>query len=279
MIVAVTGAGGLTGGAVVAELAARGVRVRAIVRAAGRVHEAFETRVADLCDPGAAERALAGADVLIHVAGITLGPVLARLPALARARRVVVVSSAAVRSRHRASAALYRAGEDALRAVRPDVTVVRPTMIYGSVRDRNVHHAIAFARRFRVLPLFGDGTARLQPIHYADVAAAVAALAEVGEPGTTIEAGGGAPVTLEDAARAIFAALGLRPRLMRLPLGPSAAVAMALERRRDGRIAERILRFAEDRTVDNAMLLAATGVRPRQFARGVADEVREMGLA
>ena len=193
---------------------------------------------------------------------------------LAPIDRVVAVSSAAVSSRSRASAAMYRAGEEALVALHPGVVFVRPTMIYGSPRDRNVHHAIDFARRFRFLPLVGDGAARIQPIHFRDLAAAVAELVASDASGV-VHAGGAAPITLRAAAGAIFDALGREQRIVRVPYRLARAAAAVGERVTRRRIGERVDRMLEERTVDNARLLALTSVRPRDFPAGVRDQVHE----
>ncbi len=165
MTVLVTGAAGLTGGAVVRLLAARGERVLAVVRREEQrapLAASAEVAVADCADSAALAPLLARADALVHVAGIHLGPALAASGELARPRRAVAISTAGILSRHRASVAVYRAGEEALRRARPDITLVRPTMIYGSPLDRNVHHVIGLAERFHALPLVGSGEALLQ---------------------------------------------------------------------------------------------------------------------
>jgi len=282
MTVLVTGAAGLTGGAVVRLLAARGERVLAVVRReeqrAQLMAAAAEVAIADCADPAALAPLLARADALVHVAGIHLGSALAASGELARPARAVAISTAGILSRHRASVAVYRAGEEALRRVRPDITLVRPTMIYGSPLDRNVHHVIGLVERFHALPLVGDGQALLQPIHYEDLAAATVALldADAGEP---VPAGGAAPLTLREAALAIFAALGVAPRLIRAPRWPALVLAGAVDAVRGSRLRERILRLTEDRSTDNTLLVALTGIHPRTFAEGVRDEVRAIRAA
>ena len=275
MRVAVTGAAGLTGGAVVEALAERGHTVRALVRRDVAVPSAAERLTADVTDPSAMERALADMDGLVHVAGIRLGPDLVRTNGLGRLRRLVVISTAGIHSSHRSSVESYRRGEAALQAALPAVLFVRPTMIYGSRRDRNVHHAIDFARRFRFLPLVGRGAARIQPIHYRDLASAIAELA-TGPATGVVHAGGAAPVTLDGAAAAIFDALGLARRTVHVPYRLARASAGVAERVLRRRLVERVDRMLEERTVDNARLLELTTTRPRDFAAGVRDQVREM---
>jgi nucleoside-diphosphate-sugar epimerase len=213
-------------------------------------------------------------DVLVHVAGIRLGDALARLRNLVAPEHVVVVSSAAVNSKHRASASIYRAGEQALLAARPDTVLLRPTMIYGSSRDRNIHHVLAFARRYRFLPLVGDGSALVQPVHFIDVAAAVVALVGVRAP-QPLEIGAAAAVTLLSAAETMLAAVGVPLRIIHVPSSPTLRLAQLLDSVRGSRIGERIERMLEDRTADNAAISAATGIVPRSFGVGVRQQVAD----
>lgn len=274
-----TGAAGLTGGEVVRALAARGFQVRALVRSAEQrrqVDGAAEIVVGDCRDSGRMVELINGCDAVVHVAGIQLGAALARVPELREAASLVVVSSAGVYSRHRSSAVQYRAGEDALRAAHPRAVIVRPTMIYGSAQDRNVHHVIAFARKFRCLPIVGRGRALVQPIHYVDLAHALIDLVAVPGP-LVIDAGGEAALTMRDAARAIFDGLQIAPRFVPVPFAAAMTGATVVDHMRATRWRERVERMLEDRTADNRSLIGNTGVRPRSFPAGVREEIASLG--
>jgi nucleoside-diphosphate-sugar epimerase len=66
---------------------------------------------------------------------------------------------------------LFRTGRDTGAAV----TVLRPTLLYGSGRDRSLTPLVALARRWRVLPLPSTARGLRQPVHVDDVAAAILA--------------------------------------------------------------------------------------------------------
>lgn len=270
-----TGAAGLTGGEICRGLLERGHHVTAVVRRPEQrpsVAAGADVIVADCFDAERMDGLLGRHDVFVHVAGIRLGEALARLRNLAEPQHVVVVSSAAVNSKHRASASIYRSGERAILGVRPDAVLLRPTMIYGSRKDRNVHHVLAFARRYRFLPLIGDGAALVQPVHFSDVAAAAVAL--VGKTAMRpLEIGAAAAVTLRSAAETMLAAIGEPPRLVQVPFGPALGLARLADLVRGSRISEKVERMLEDRTADNAAVIAATGIVPRSFAVGISQQV------
>jgi uncharacterized protein YbjT (DUF2867 family) len=273
----VTGAGGLTGGAVAGELLRADHEVIGVTRtraSAAMVPDGAEVVVADCRDAAAMRPLLARADSLVHVAGILLASEVASA-GLTRLSRVVALSTAGIYSRSRASAPLYAKNEEAIRAAHPRATLVRPTMIYGSPRDRNVHRAIEVARRWRALPVPLGHPALVQPIHYADLALAVARIVDTDASGV-IDAGGPDSLGVRDVARAIFHALGLPPRLLPVPLRAAIPLARVVDALTASRWSERLERLREDRTVDNARLLQLTGVRLRGFDEGVREEVAMM---
>lgn len=274
MTIIVTGAGGLTGGAITRRLIERGEHVVAVSRRDPGFSGAT-TVIGDVGDPAVLGSHLRDSRAVVHVAGILEGIRLARVSGLAAVPRLVVISSAGVYSRHRVSANAYLAGEQALAAAHPRAVFVRPTMIYGSSRDRNIHHVIRFADRFGVLPQLGDGKAHLQPIHFEDLAMATVALLPSDRTGT-IDAGGGAPVALRVLLREVFAALGRPARVVRLPMAPFLLAGRLVDRASGRRVSERIERMSEERTVDNAELVAATGIEPRALQQGIRDQVALM---
>lgn len=278
MRVVVTGATGLVAGSIVRELVRRGHDVIGTTRRP-ETQERIErlgasALVVQPTGPTSLASVVANADGLIHVAGIRNTSFVANA-GLDRLRRVVAISSAAIGSRSHRSAAQYRAGEEAMRRAHARTLFVRPTMIYGSMRDHNVHHVINAARRWRVLPLPDGGRALIQPIHYSDLAVATVSLFESDASGV-VAAGGPGPITTRAAARAIFRALGLTERLIPLPVAAALPVARMIDRVRGSRLVEMLERTREDRVVDNARLSELTNIRLRSFDEGVGAEVAEM---
>lgn len=79
------------------------------------------------------------------------------------------------------SAAIYAqskaAGEAGVRAVYPDATIVRPSVVFGP-EDQFFNRFGAMARLFPALPLIGGGHTRFQPVFVGDVAQALVAAIE-----------------------------------------------------------------------------------------------------
>ncbi len=98
-------------------------------------------------------------------------------------------------------------------------TILRPTLIYGEGRDRNIAELARFVRRFGFFPVLGAAAGLRQPVHADDVAAAcVAALLSPAAAGRAYNLSGGETLSYRAMAERVFAALGRRPRLLPVPL-------------------------------------------------------------
>ena len=240
-LVTVTGATGFLGRYLVRALAADGWRIRVLARR-DVVHPLWrelEVDVApgDLADDRALDRACAGADVVIHGAGLIKARSRAAFFAVNEqgARRVaeraegavLLISSLAAREPGLSDyAASKRAGEIAAQAVLGDrLTIVRPPALYGP-GDSETLPLFQLAAASPVLPLL-DPKARMAMMHVEDAARQIAALAGLASGGT---------VSLSDPRpqgygwREVFQtaanAFGRRPRFQRIPNAALSLVAM-----------------------------------------------------
>ena len=120
-------------------------------------------------------------------------PLLERLAA-STVRRAVFVSTTSIFTALPAPSRHVRLdAEAAVTASSLDWTILRPTMIYGSARDRNISRLLRFLHRWPIFPLCGD--ALWQPVHVEDLAdAVVAALDTPATIGRTYNLPGASPL-------------------------------------------------------------------------------------
>ena len=169
MRILLTGGTGLLGGALLGLLLAEGVGTRCLVRAdspnASRLDgERVEVFHGDAREEEDLYRALRDTDALLHVAGIEHAPPVVRAARRADVERLVVVGSTSAHSGY-----AFRSGpklrmEEVVRGSGLAWSIVRPSMIYGSELDRNVHRLLRFLDRSPVFPVFGQGTDLWQPV-------------------------------------------------------------------------------------------------------------------
>jgi nucleoside-diphosphate-sugar epimerase len=278
----VTGATGFTGPFVVQALRETfpELAIRCVVRPTsdtGRLAP-FRVEVAtfDLRDPALVD-AFTGADTLVNVASLGFDWTDNVIAAAQRAglRRAVFISTTAILTRLTvASKPVRERGERLVMASGLDWTILRPTMIYGTPGDRNIVRLIKFVERWPVVPVIAPNALQ-QPVHVADVAAAVAgALAHPVTIGRVYNLSGAAPLPLASIVRTVSGALGRSRLLVPVPLWPIKAVltAWAVVARPPVSV-EQVNRIEEDKSFDHAEAARDFGFRPRSFADGVGQEI------
>jgi len=108
--------------------------------------------------------------------------------------------------------------------------ILRPTLIYGLGRDKNITELARFIRRFRILPLLGRADGLRQPIHARDVGVAcVAALRAAAATGRAYDLSGGETITYREMVARLFASLAQPVRLVQIPL-PAFRLAVSMLR-------------------------------------------------
>ena len=233
-LLAITGATGFVGQAVLDHAARAGLEVRALARRPQEPRAGVEWVQGDLADKAALRRLVGRASVVIHIAGVVSAPdeagfregnVAGTLNVVEAALnagvpRFVHVSSLSARE---PGLSLYGAsklaGERMVKASCLDWTVVRPPAVYGP-RDTEMFELFKLARR-GIVPLPPEG--RLSIIHVGDLARLLLALIPGGEDVTHKvfepddgQPGGWTPVGL---AKAIGVAEGRRVAAVPLPPG------------------------------------------------------------
>ncbi len=289
MRVLLTGATGLLGGALLELLLARGHEVRCLVREGSPRASRLDPRRVELAsgdagDAGALSRALSGVEALLHVAGIEHAPAVLEAARGMEDPRVVVVGSTSAHS-----AFDFRSGpkvrmERIVRESGLRYTIVRPSMIYGSELDKNVHRLLRFLDRSPLFPMFGSGENLWQPVYHEDCARGTyEALVRPATVGQSYDLPGAEPLPYLELVRTAAGALGRKPRIVRIPLEPARRALAAAEALRVPLPvkAEQVLRLREDKAYPYDRAKEDLGYAPRPFDEGVALEVarlRELGL-
>ena len=250
--VVVTGASGLVGTRTCSELAARGWKVRAVVRDTAKAaeklgHLRIEIRSGDIRDLDSMRSVLRGAGALVHLAAIAIekkGESYSETNTrgtdiLLDACRTESVSRIVYMSQNGADSSspypfLRSKGvaQDAVTNSEMRWTVLKPSVIFGP--DDEFVNVLARLVRLSpvVYPLPGGGTARFQPVAVGDVALAVArCLDDESTIRRTFSLGGPVPITLRQMTERILVAMNTSRVLVGIPvsvLRPVIALAQNL---------------------------------------------------
>jgi len=97
--------------------------------------------------------------------------------------------------------------------------ILRPTLIYGDGRDRNISSIARFIQRFGFFPLLGEGRGLRQPIHAREVAIACRQVLTAQHiANRAYEISGGETLSYRNMVCRVFEALGRHPRIVSVPL-------------------------------------------------------------
>lgn len=212
MKVFVTGGTGFVGNEVLRQLVAAGHHVRALVREGSEdklaVLEKVEVHSGDVTAADSLKGAMAGCDAVIHLVGIIRefpgrGITFEKLHVEATANVLQAAAAQGVqRYLHMSANGAQAQGttdyhrtkwqaEELVRNSALDWTILRPSLIFGKGSEFVIMLA-ELIRRLPVVPVFGDGQYRMQPVTVEQVAATfVRALAMPETVGATYLLGGG----------------------------------------------------------------------------------------
>jgi nucleoside-diphosphate-sugar epimerase len=220
----------------------------------------------------------------LHVAGIEYAPAVLEAARGMEALRLVAVSSTSAHSAYASRSGPKLRMEELVRASELDYTIVRPSMIYGSELDKNMHRLLRFLDRSPLFPMFGSGENLWQPVYHEDCAKGVyEALVRPAAVGQSYDLPGAEPLTYLELVRTAAGTLGRKPRIIRVPLEPvrrALAAAEALRLPLPIR-SEQVLRLREDKAYPYDRARRELGYTPRPFREGIALEVarlRELGV-
>lgn len=231
--VVVFGGTGFLGRTIVRHLVQAGVRVRIAVRhPVVEPADDVEQVQADVRDEAAVGAAIAGAQAAINVVGLYVeqgeqsfdavhvqGALhVARQAEHHGLERLIHISGIGVDPTSASAYIRARAqGELRVKEAFADATIIRPSVLFGP-RDAFLNTLDQISRLLPVIPLFGAGRMRLQPVYVEDVAAAAAAcLRDAGSVGKTYELGGAEVLTYREILQQVLRHRGRQRALLTVP--------------------------------------------------------------
>ena len=283
MKVFVTGGTGFTGSYVVPLLLKNGYEVRCLSRPGSDrsvlPSPEIDWVLGDLSDPEALSASMRGTDALVNVASLGFGHAdsIVRAAKDAGISRAVFVSTTAIFTQLNAKSKQVRlAAERVIEASGSQYTILRPTMIYGSPRDRNMWRLIRFMRYSPIVPFFGNRNHLQQPIYVGDVAQAiVSCLCNDQTIGKSYNIAGKFPLTYNEVIHII--SRQMKKQVWKIHI-PFALVVSLLKLVEHVRIptpikAEQILRLNENKNFSYEEAKRDFGFDPLAFEEGIKLEL------
>lgn len=222
---------------------------------------------------------------IIHIAQLRhLPALLESLSKFKQLPRLIIIGTTGVYSQYNQYSWEYKRCEQKLEQYRGSYCLLRPTMIYGSPRDKNIHKLIRFCDRYGFFFVFGSGENLLQPLHADDLAQALLSVYQHRELTGAYDLSGGSIVSFRELLDLVGKYLGKPVRQISFPLNLgiwSATFLESLLKARSPVRREQILRLQEDKAYSHADAQRDFGFFPRSLEIGLEQEIalmREQGL-
>ena len=286
MKVFVTGGTGFTGSHVVSLLLKNGYEVRCLYREGSdrsfplRGQPEIEWTLGDVSDSQALSASMHETDALVNIASLGFGHADSTLSAAQTAgiKRAIFVSTTAIFTQLNAKSKKVRvAAELAIETSGLKYTILRPTMIYGSPRDRNMWRLMRFMRYSPIVPVFGDGNSLQQPIYVGDVAQAiVSCLCNDQTIGKSYNIAGKVPLTYNQAIDTIAGQMNKRMWKIHIPSSPVVSMLRLFEQLHIPLPikAEQVLRLNENKDFSYVEAEIGFGFSPLSFEEGIKLELK-----
>jgi nucleoside-diphosphate-sugar epimerase len=144
------------------------------------------------------------------------------------ATRLVALSSTSRFTKHESADAVERdvaqrleAAEEVIHGWGADrgvsTVILRPTLIYDGLHDKNITLIASFIRRRGWFPVLGPAAGLRQPVHVDDVAAACTAALTRGASGGAYDLSGAETLSYRDLVGRVGRSVGVDPRVVALP--------------------------------------------------------------
>ncbi len=250
-----------------------------------KILPSFETELmyGELEDEQFLAEAFVGVDTIVHIAGINWSRQLTNAAASDFVRRLIVVHTTGIYSKYKAAGEEYRNIDDFVymmcRSKNIILTILRPTMIYGTISDRNVARFIKMVDRFPVMPVVNNATYELQPVHFDDLGKAYydVLVNEKVTGGHDYILSGGEEILLRDMLTEIGAYLSKKMRFINVPFPIAYCGAWFVFLISGGKIdlREKVQRLCEPRVYPHEEATRDFGYFPRTFRSAIGAEVQE----
>lgn len=288
MKVFVTGATGFTGSRVVPLLLQSEYQVRCLYRPKSdrsillRDQPEIEWASGDLSDTQALSASMQGMGALVSIASLGFGHAESIVDAALKAgiERAIFISTTAIFTQLNARSKKTRiAAERTIENSGLRYTILRPTMIYGSPRDRNMWRLIRFMRISPILPVFGDGNSLQQPVYVEDVAKAiVSSLSKDETVCKNYNISGKYPLTYNEVIDTVARQMKKRIGKIHVPTRLVVSLLRLFERVRIPfpLKAEQVLRLNEDKAFSHADAQNDFDYSPLSFEDGIKLELEQL---
>ena len=220
-------------------------------------------------------------DVILHIAGIQRSKKKKKKSVQNKVNWIIAIHTTGRYSKFKSASAEYIEIEDQLLELREkiNITILRPTMIYGSKRDKNMNRLIKFIDRFPIYPIFGNGNNLMQPVNAKDLARSYIQVIEKSEAtkNENYNLSGKYPEKYKNLINTVSKYLNKKVIVIKLPIFLSYYL-VKFSRNIIPKFPlneEQVLRMKEDKDFTHLKATEDFGYNPMSFEEGIKEEINE----
>ena len=237
----------------------------------------------DLTESDLTDVFCSGCDTLMHIAGIHWSLQLVKSAVKAGIKRLILVHTTGIYSKYKAAGEEYRQIDSQIYNIAKEnniaLTILRPTMIYGDISDKNVVVFIKMVDKFKIMPTVNGAHYELQPVHCKDLGKAYFDV--LMNPNICNNKdyvlSGGSPIELRQMFEGIAKNLGVKRGYISCPFFIAYFGAWIIYlltfTKKDYR--EKVQRLVEPRVYSYTDAAKDFGYSPVSFEEGIVDEVKQ----
>ena len=222
------------------------------------------------------------ADIVMHIFNIHQSVSVLKAAIENKVSRVVMVHTTGVYSKFKMASGEYKEIEAEIDRILQtaiiDVTILRPTMIFGDMCDHNISKFIRMVDKYPVMPEINKGKGKIRPVNARDLARAYYTVCMTNHlPELRYDLSGDRSLSLHELFDLIGDYLGKKVHYISCPMWLGSTGARCVKAVTGGRIdfVEKVLRMGEDRDYDHAAATIDFGYEPESFHVGLKREVDE----
>ena len=130
----------------------------------------FKILNGDIKETNFLEKCFDNIDTVLNLANMENSPKIVEFGSKQKVKWFILVHSTMIFSKNKSKFILNRINiEKDLLKKNKNLTILRPTMIYGNKRDINISRLIKYLDKFKIFPIFGNGKNLLQPVYVDDL--------------------------------------------------------------------------------------------------------------
>lgn len=228
------------------------------------------------------QRASKGVDTILEIYNIRYSLNVLDSALKENVKRIIFVHTTGIYSKYKMASAEYKEIEKKViekSKGKIDITILRPTMIYGDMCDHNISKFIKMMDKMRIYPMIAGGKAKIQPVNARDLGKAYyqVLINEEKTKNKEYNLSGETPISIKDMLKSILKYLDKKSIFIPIPLWISVACAYILKVITLGKvnIVEKVLRMDEDRCFDNTNAKNDFGYTTIDFQEGLKEEVNQ----